>query len=381
MKKGILRLVCFTLVCRVQAQREQEPIQGILQLFEQHPIVMFGEVHGCVQEHALLKKLVTSPEFAARVNDVVIEMGNSLYQEVLDRYIAGENVPMEQLRKTWENEVGAPGGNPSPPYHGLLAAVREANQKLPKERRLRVLAGDPPLEWEHVDSRLDIAPFLLFRDEHFASVVRYQVLARRRKALLVMGSLHFQRREGKPTIIEQQMLTLSVKPFIVIAGSDVVGTNDEVDARFVQHPWPWLMEIKGSWLSSLTRRSDAPVIGFPAVGNNPAPAGTWDQIADAYLFLGPRDKLTQGGEAFDLNDTTYGNELRRRWKILFPKPPDELPKSDGKERPMFERRSAPPRLLNQGTSTSIPAFVDGIFNIIGSAPSCSNGPRRPCPKT
>jgi hypothetical protein len=65
MRKGILIFVCLTQVCRLQAQREQDPIQAILQLFEQHPIVMFGEVHGCVQEHALLKKLVTSPEFAA----------------------------------------------------------------------------------------------------------------------------------------------------------------------------------------------------------------------------------------------------------------------------------------------------------------------------
>ena len=104
-------------------------------------------------------------------------MGNSLYQDLLDRYIAGENVPMEQLRKTWENQVGAPGGNSTPPYHGLLAAVRDANPKLPKERRIRVLAEDPPIEWEHVESRQDIVPFLLFRDEHFASVVRYQVLA------------------------------------------------------------------------------------------------------------------------------------------------------------------------------------------------------------
>lgn len=345
MGKWILTLVCFTQVCRLQAQREQDPVQAILQLFEQHPIVMFGEIHGCAQEHTLLKKLVTSPEFAARVNDVVIEMGNSLYQGVLDRYIAGENIPMEQLRKTWENQVGAPGGNPTPPYHGLLAAVREANQKLPKEHRLRVLAGDPPIDWEQVENRQDIAPFLPFRDEHFAGVVRYQVLAKRRKALLVMGSGHFQRRDGKPGVIEQQMLTAFVKPYIVIAGSDIVGTYDDVDDRFAQHSWPWLMEIKGSWLASLTRRADAPVIGFPALGNNPAPASTWDQIADAYLFLGPRDKLTQGGEAFDLKGTAYGNELRRRWKIMFPKPPDELPKSDGKDQPMFQRQPAPPPAL------------------------------------
>lgn len=334
--------MCLISICRLQAQREQDPLTAILQLFGQHQIVMFGELHGCIQEDALLRSLLTSPEFAARVNDVAIEMGNSLYQDRLDRYIAGENVPMEQLRKVWEDEVGALGGNPTPPYHGLLAAVREANQKLPKERRLRVLAGDPPIDWEHVVERQDVAPFLPFRDEHFASVVRYQVLAKRRKALLVMGSGHFQRRDGKPGVIEQQLLTAFVKPYILIAGSDIVGTYDDVDARFVQHPSPWLMEIKGSWLSSLTRRADAPVIGSPATGNNPAPAGTWEQAADAYLFLGPRDMLTQGGEAFDLNGTAYGNELRRRWKILLPKPPDDLPHSDGKERPMFERRPVPP---------------------------------------
>ena len=342
---GIVAFLCLAQVCGGQTQREQDPVTAILQLFEQHPIVMFGEVHGCVQEHTLLKKLVTSPEFSARVNDVVIEMGNSLYQEVLDRYIAGETVPMEQLRKTWEDQVGAPGGNPTAPYHGLLAAVREANQKLPKERRIRVLAGDPPIDWGRVEGRQDIAPFLPFRDEHFAGVVRYQVLARRRKALLVMGAGHFQRRDGKPGLIEQQMLTAFVKPYIVIAGSDVVGTFDDVDARFSQHPWPWFLPIQGSWLASLTRRADASVIGFPAIGNNPAPAGAWDSVADGYIFLGPRDQLTQGGERFDLNGSAYGTELRRRWKILFPKPPDELPQSDGKERPMFTRTPPSPPAL------------------------------------
>ena len=56
MRKWILIFVCLTQVCRLQAQREQDPIQAILQLFEQHPIVMFGEVHGCVQEHALTEE-------------------------------------------------------------------------------------------------------------------------------------------------------------------------------------------------------------------------------------------------------------------------------------------------------------------------------------
>jgi hypothetical protein len=53
------------------------------------------------------------------------------------------------------------------------------------------------------------------------------------------------------------------------------------------------------------------------------------------MFPGPvhrrRDKVTRGGTAFHLAGTPYGSELRRRWVVIFPKPPEALPKSDGKE--------------------------------------------------
>lgn len=89
---------------------------------------MLGEMHESVQEHALLNKLVATPGFSERVKDIVVESCNSLYQGIMD----------------------------------------------------------PPIDWTRVETRDDIAPFLGFRDEHYASVVRYDVLALRRKALLIM---------------------------------------------------------------------------------------------------------------------------------------------------------------------------------------------------
>jgi hypothetical protein len=341
-----LKLLTFSIVSTVglRGVAAQEPVDrvnsAIIKLFDQYRLVMLGEMHESVQEHALLNKLVAAPEFSEHVNDIVVETCNSLYQDTMDRYIAGENVPAGRLRLSWENVVGAPGGIAVAPYHGLYSTIRSVNQRLPKDRRLRVLCGDPPIDWSRVESRDDIAPFLGFRDEHYASVVRYDVLALRRKALLIMGSGHFQRREGKPGTIEQQMIQAFVKPYVILAGSDVVGTYDDIDARFEQHPGPWLMEMKNSWLAGLARWQESPVIGYPAMPALKTKTGTWEQTADAYLYLGPRDKLTQGGEAFDLEGTPYGNELRRRWKILFPKPPEALPKADGKEHPLF-RRMAP----------------------------------------
>jgi hypothetical protein len=187
-----------------EAVKPQEAVGAILKLFDSYRIVMLGEAHLCIQEHDLFKALAGSPDFAGRVNDVVIESANSLYQPTLDRYISGETMPSGDLEKVWQNFLGAPGGTPVAPYHGLLASIRARNQTLPAEKRIRVLAGDPPINWDVVQSRDDIAPFLSFRDEHFATVVRYEVLAKRHKALIIIGAGHIERHAGRPGLIEQQ---------------------------------------------------------------------------------------------------------------------------------------------------------------------------------
>lgn len=35
------------------------------------------------------------------VNDIVVEFGNSLYQDVMDRYVRGEDVRYSTLRQVW----------------------------------------------------------------------------------------------------------------------------------------------------------------------------------------------------------------------------------------------------------------------------------------
>lgn len=176
----------------------KEPVAEIIRLFDQHRVVMLGEIHGSIQLDELLNKLVSTPAFSERVNDIIVEMGNALHQDALDRYIAGGDVPIDKLRSVWQDVVGAPAGISTLPYHGLFATVREINHRLPPEHKLRVLAGDSPIDWDSVGSREDIAPFLSFRDEHYGSVVRYEVLAKRHNALLIMGAGHLQRRESKP---------------------------------------------------------------------------------------------------------------------------------------------------------------------------------------
>ncbi|HTB16077.1 MAG TPA: hypothetical protein VK752_31120 [Bryobacteraceae bacterium] len=306
----------------------QIPPTAIVALFDTYRIVMFGEMHECKQEYDMLGALIATPGFAGKVNDIVVEFGNARYQDWVDRYVAGDDVP--EIQKAWQDVVGAL-GPVSPVYGEFYAAVRNVNRKLPKQNRLRILLGDPPIDWSRVQSREDIAPYLPFRDEFYASVVRDQVIARKRKALLIMGGGHFQRRGGQPGRIENELLTSLVKPYVILAGSNMVGGYLDLEPRFDSVAWPSLIELKGSWVGSLS---------------TPGRGGTvelWDQRGDAYLYLGPRDQLTVvKNRREDLEGTAYGKEVQRRLEIIFDKAPDFLPAPGSKrEQPAFTRTSTP----------------------------------------
>lgn len=314
-----------------QNSAPQDPVHAIVGLFGTYRIVMLGEIHECRQEYDFLQKLVADPGFTERVNDIVVEFGNAKYQQWIDRYIAGENVPFDQVQKAWRDTVGA-FGPVSPVYGEFYRQVREVNRRLPKDRRLRIILGDPPIDWDSVHSREDLGLYLPFRDEFYAGVVRYQVLAKGQKALLVMGDGHFRRSAGRPGAIENELLMAFVKPYVILSGSDIVRGYDDIDHRFDDISAPALLDMKASWIGSL-----------PAPGRGGS-TSTWDRTADAYLYLGPRDRITVvKNRRSELDGTTYGKELQRRLAIVFDKPPDFLPQSDRDiDQPAFSRTPSPP---------------------------------------
>lgn len=104
------------------------------------------------KQYDLLGKLVAAPGFADRVNDIVLEFGNAKYQDVVDRYISGENVTIDQIQGAWRDTVGAL-GPVSPVYGEFYKTVRSVNLRLPRQRRLRLVLGDPPIDWSRAEPR------------------------------------------------------------------------------------------------------------------------------------------------------------------------------------------------------------------------------------
>lgn len=314
---------------------------AILTAFDKYEVVGISAAHGNKDLDDFVLHVVRNPAFATKVNDIVVECGNSLYQQTLDGYIAGDDVALTEVRQVWRDTT-QPMCGVSAFYEELFPLVRRINQSLPPGKKLRVLAGDPPIDWSKVKTGRDFGQgqFLMVRDANIASVMEKEVLAKHRKALMLFGTAHLFHAEGTAVGIYEKKY-----PGVTLVIADHVGFgnwtpsakyNNEFEARMTSWPVPSLvLEMKGTWLLDLlddTYSSGNVMFGATDGGKLPAaPAkakGTFAEVppeallkfsekVDAYLYLGPRDLLlNEPTPAAVFLDKDYMTELQRRAAIM-----------------------------------------------------------------
>jgi hypothetical protein len=275
---------------------------------------MLGEGHGNKQEYDWLRSLVSTPEFADRVDDIVMEFGNSRYQESVDRYARGDDIALDEVQGAWLDTVASV-GPPSPVYASLYKAVREANIGRKGKHQIRILCGDPNIDWKQVKEGKDILPYLKTREQSYAQVVKSEVLAKRHRALLIMGAFHFLRHfdlmpARKQFDIEQELRAAGANPYLIVFGTNTTGKPDDLDHRFDSWPVPVIVSLAGNWVGEL------PAIPVVTEGHGPPLPLKLKDAADALLYLGPPSSLsTVQMSPSEIEGTPYGKELERREAI------------------------------------------------------------------
>jgi hypothetical protein len=207
-RHSLLKLVCcaLLLVTRLvsaqartapQAAVPLDPYTSIFDAFKTHDIVALGEGdHGNEQGHAFRLALIRDPRFPAAVNDIVVEWGNARYQDLMDRFIHGEDISGESLRHVWQDTTQPFATFDGPVPEEFFRAVRDVNKSLPRDRQIRVLLGDPPVDWTRVTAqdRSEWNKWMAQRDSYPAALIRKEVVAKDRRGLVVYGDMHFQRK-------------------------------------------------------------------------------------------------------------------------------------------------------------------------------------------
>jgi len=213
-----------------------DPITALIDAFRTHNIVALGEgSHGNHQAHGFRTAMLRDPRFADAVQDIVVEFGNSRYQELMDRFVNGAEVAYESLRRVWMDTTQPDAIWDSPIYEEFFRAVRAVNAALPREKRLRVLLGDPSIDWDAVKTREDLDRFATRRDEHAAEVIGGETLARGRRALVIYGDQHFTRTNAGGIVARLEK-----------AGARVFAVHTETRATLLDMPVPGLAMLGAS---------------------------------------------------------------------------------------------------------------------------------------
>jgi hypothetical protein len=288
--------------------RPAEAIRSIIDACRTHDIVTVTDPHGNVQVQAFLLSLVRDPRFPEAVNDIVIETASARYQDAIDRFVRGEDVPIAVLRQAWENHT-------VPNSLGTLAeefirAVRAVNASLDAPNKLRVIAGDPPIDWDNIVSPQDHRRWIELRDSYPADLIRRQVLDRGRRALVIYGQGHLQRRS---IVSNYDMSTWQAQTVVSLLERDpavrlfnvwtLIDKSVALPDGVASWPVPSLAILSGTLLGAM----DFAQFGGALLGGRrvtvrngqlaPVPREDWtsmrmDAEFDGLLYLGPPNAMT-----------------------------------------------------------------------------------------
>lgn len=288
----------------VARPRHVDGVTGIVAMLDSVPLVAIMDEHVLAQEGGFYQRLIRDPRFAQKANDIVVEFGNELYQGVADRYVRGEAVPADSLRMIWEDNTQGPLLTFSSPMYGnILHAVRDINTKLPAGRKLRVLLGDPALEWKTI-TREQLWEIHKQRGDRMRELARDSVVGKGRRGIIIGGGAHLHRSRKPATATTPARDTkwgdLANQVFVVSPHEGFGGRAARFEPAMDSLPLGSLVHVRGTFLATIEIDDAAlppPVAGDTAVVTTPPqpPAGMYRPYAgltlgdhfDAVLYLGP----------------------------------------------------------------------------------------------
>jgi hypothetical protein len=310
------------------AQPSASPAQssaaaGLLDAFGRRRIVALGQVHDLRQQDEFILRLMRHPRFARTVDSVVVEFGNARYQALVDRYVAGGDVPLDALKPVWRDLVATAGAMHDGPAR-FFAAVRGVNRTLPRGQRVRVALGDPAFDWLRLRRASQFEQAVGQRDKVFAAAAEREARGGRR-VLLLSGFMHLVRglplRFAGETAVRILERRAPGRVWIVLPYAGTPTDREAFERRFVAPgPRAAIRLITGA----LGRRPADRFLAPPPVGGgmgNPYRGLELRSVADDLISFGRCSELRHTAiPETSLRDRGYRREVDRRSRILTGRP-------------------------------------------------------------
>ena len=174
----------------------------------------------------------------------------------MDRFVAGEDVSHETLRRTWEDTTQPHAG--CEPLSTKSSTCRpDGKRSSPQGQRVRIFLGDPPIDWNSPTEKQDREKFMLMRDSYPAELIQRDILSKGRRALIVYGQGHLQRKQMLSNYDMSHPVAQTIVSLLESSGVNVftVWGNTRADLETLQAsiaswPRPSLTLVRGNVLGA-----------------------------------------------------------------------------------------------------------------------------------
>jgi len=312
-----------------------DPIDYIRRSLEEVPIVCLAEGgHAAREPHLFLRRLLSDRSILEAVDVIIVEFAAGSNQTILDAYIRGEEVPFATLSQVWRDTGQSPNGPwDSPLYEELLQVIRDANRDLPLDKKVRVIAGDPPIDWERIQTREDFSAARIPRDSYAADLVMEQAFQLGKRVLIIFGGAHLPRVPIAPDDPRNSLTyrVLSQHPDAVRAISFLSPEDLGVEDRIGELVTETVYSTHSHWVGDINGGLVFPLI-YSRVTNPSTGEEEWQEVTlyadyqvrdlfDALIYIGPSNAWETVPRSYDpIRDEAYLAELNRRSMIRFGRP-------------------------------------------------------------
>jgi hypothetical protein len=313
------------------ALRPAEAVGSILDALRRWPLVAITERHLLQEWHDTINAVLWHPDLPRGLTDIVVEFGVATYQTMIDAFILeGAPVAKKDLVQVWR-QIGDPEWN-APVYEQFFRTIRAINRRRPATRRIRILLGQQPIAMSQVlarpHDRTLPQQFLRPMDDHFAALVRREVLGRNRRALLIAGKGHLLRglRQDPPGSGPNAASQLAAHANGALHVIDNLilppGTPPDASALRIRNELSRattavVAPLAGTWLGTTARRLGNGWINELADRTSSRTSARYDHQADAVLYLGPGETLTISQPDPAIYQTgRYASDLQQATNLL-----------------------------------------------------------------
>jgi hypothetical protein len=273
-------------------------LEGVISALRANQLVAISDPHGSATGQMFIRQLIADQRFAELVDDIVVEIGNARYQTLVDDYVNGTANDEAAMAEAWMNTTVANQISGDVEWFRL---VRQINRKRPAGRPMRILLGDPPIDWTNVQTREDHFKWLAQRDSFPAALIQTEVVAKERRALIVYGHLHYQRRQMSSNFFMDDWRAQTIVSLIERAGPARVFTvwtlDDELTGAFPDaRSWsrPAFAAVRGTALGGIDIARlfpNRPRMQFVDGAMKPLEKSAWaplpvEQQLDAVIYFG-----------------------------------------------------------------------------------------------